>query len=158
MTETLPSEDRVNYVQDYLEDRLHILLGGRCAEKLVLGQVSTGASDDLKQCTRLARRMVTQWGMSKNLGPINFPQHEDHPFLGMEMTQPKDFSDQTAHLIDEEIRELVTRSDTETYQLLSNNRAQLDLLANALLDHETLEQEEIEHLLGTNSIKNHEEN
>ena len=150
MTETLPSEDRVNYLQDFLEERLRILLGGRCAEKLALGQVSTGAADDLKQCTLLARRMVTQWGMNEKLGPVNFPQHEEHPFLGMEMAQPKDFSDHTARLIDEEVQRLVNRSEKETSQLLSDNRTLLDILANALLEQETLEHDEIKKVLGDN--------
>lgn len=147
VTETLPSEDRVNYVQDYLEQRLCIMLGGRCAEKLILGQVSSGAANDLKQCTQLARRMITQWGMSERLGPINFPQHEEHPFLGMEMAQPKDFSDHTARLIDEEVATLVKRSENKSDQLLSDHKRELERLATALLEHETLEADEISLLM-----------
>jgi len=147
MTESLPSEDRVNYLQDYLEERLCILLGGRCAEKLMLNQVSTGASDDLKQCTRLARQMVTQWGMSEGLGPVNFPQHEEHPFLGMDMAQPKDFSDHTARLIDEEVEKLVKRSEQATDELLTKHKTELVRLANGLLEHETLEAEDIKKIM-----------
>ena len=147
MTETLPSEDRVNYVQDYLEERLHILLGGRCAEKLIFGQVSSGAADDLKQCTRLARQMITQWGMSEQLGPVNFPQHEAHPFLGMDMAQAKDFSDYTARLIDEEVEKLVKRSEQITDKLLEEHREELVRLAEGILEHETLEAEDIKKIM-----------
>jgi len=147
VTETQPAEDRLNYLQDFLEERLHILLGGRCAEKLMLGQVSSGAADDLKQCTQLARRMITQWGMSEALGPIFLAQHEEHPFLGMEMTQTKEFSDQTTRLVDEEVEKLVKRCEQETVQLLSKHKADLEKLASELLAQETLEAEAIISLL-----------
>lgn len=147
VTETMPTEDRVNYTQEVLEDRLCVLLGGRSAEKVVFGNVSSGAADDLKQCTRLARRMITQWGMSEKLGPVNFPQHEEHPFLGMEMAQPKDFSDATARLIDEEVESLVKRSETRTLETLQQHRADLDKLADELIAHETLSVEDVKRLL-----------
>lgn len=147
MTETMPTEDRVNYTQEVLEDRLCLLLGGRCSEKVMFGDVSSGAADDLKQCTRLARRMVTQWGMSEKLGPVNFPQQEEHPFLGMEMAQPKDFSDVTARLIDEEVEALVKRCEVRVMETLQQHRADLEKLAEALLAHETLGVDEVKHLL-----------
>ena len=147
VTETMPTEDRVNYTQEFLEDRLCVFLGGRCSEKLVFGNVSSGAADDLKQCTHLARRMITQWGMSEKLGPVNFPQSEEHPFLGMEMTQARDFSDATARLIDEEVENLVKRSETRALELLQQHRADLDKLAEELVAHETLAVDEVRHLL-----------
>ncbi len=147
VTETMPVEDRVNYTQEVLEDRLCMLLGGRSAEKVMFGNVSSGAADDLKQCTRLARRMVTQWGMSEKLGPVNFPQHEEHPFLGMEMAQPKDFSDATARLIDEEVEALVKRSESRTLDILQQNRQHLEKLAEELIAHETLTVDEVRGLL-----------
>jgi len=147
VTETRPREDRLNFNQSYLEQRLRILLGGRCAEKLVYGQLSSGAADDLKQATRLARSMVSQWGMSERLGPVNYPQHEAHPFLGMDMAQPQDFSDKTARLIDEEVESLLKRSERETFKILSDNRQQLERLAQAVLERETLELKDIESLL-----------
>lgn len=150
LTEMLPDEDRLNIVQDYLDARLGVMLGGRCAEKLIFGQLSSGASDDLKQCTRLTRRMFTQWGMNERLGPVNYSQHEEHPFLGMEMAQPKDFSDQTARIIDEEVEKQIKKIEAETYQLLSDHRGQLDSLAMSLLEHETLDAEEVNALLGLN--------
>ncbi len=147
VTETLPKEDRLNFQQRYLEQRLAVLLGGRCAEKLVYGDLSSGAGDDLKQATRLARSMVSQWGMSERLGPVHYPQHETHPFLGMDMAQPQDFSDKTARLIDEEVESLLKRMERETFKLLSEHRPQLDNLANSLLEYETLERQQIEQIL-----------
>lgn len=148
VTETMPEEDRINYTQDYLEDRIAIMLGGRCAEKLTFGEVSSGAADDLKQATRLARRMITSWGMSETLGPVHFPQHEEHPFLGMEMAQPKDFSDQTAKLIDDEVSQLIKRQEKLAVQMLQNHQDDLKRLALALMEKETLDAHEVEQLIG----------
>jgi cell division protease FtsH len=145
-----PAEDRLNYVQDYLEERLGIMLGGRCAEKLMLGSVSSGAADDLKQCTRLARRMITQWGMNERLGPLSLPQSEEHPFLGMDMTKAREFSEHTARIIDEEVEKQIKQSEIETYQLLSDHQEQLECLAKDLLKHETLEADEVKSLLKLN--------
>lgn len=148
VTETMPEEDRVNYTQDYLEDRIAVLLGGRCAEKLIFQQVSSGAADDLKQATRLARKMITNWGMNESLGPVHFPQQEEHPFLGMEMAQPKDFSDQTAKLIDDEVSKLVKQQEQRALTLLKQHQSDLETLANALIEKETLEAAEVEQLIG----------
>jgi cell division protease FtsH len=147
VTETMPAEDRVNYTQDVLEDRLCVLLGGRCAEKVAFGNVSSGAADDLQQCTRLARRMVTKWGMSEKLGPLHFPGNEEHPFLGMEMATNKEFSDATAHTIDMEVESLVRRSEERTLNLLKEKRVDLDKLAHALVANETLSVDEVNALL-----------
>lgn len=148
VTETMPEEDRVNYTQDYLEDRIAILLGGRCAEKTVFDNFSSGAADDLKQATRLARKMVTDWGMSESLGPVNFPQGEEHPFLGMEMAQPKVFSDHTAKLIDDEVSRMVKQQEQNVMKLLQTHRDDLTKLATSLIEKETLDAAEVEKLLG----------
>ncbi|MDY6918779.1 MAG: ATP-dependent zinc metalloprotease FtsH [Pseudomonadota bacterium] len=147
VTETMPAEDRINYTQDVLEDRLCVLLGGRCSERVVFGNVSSGAADDLKQCTSLARRMVTQWGMSQKLGPVHFPVSEEHPFLGMEMAISREFSDVTAHAIDLEVEALVKRSEQRAEKVLQQKRRQLDALAEALVAHETLSADEIKALV-----------
>ena len=147
VTETQPEEDRLNYPQDYLEDKISVLLGGRCAEQICLKGVSTGAADDLKQATRLARSMVSLWGMSKTLGAVSYPQHEEHPFLGMELTQAKDYSDATARLIDEEVEALINRKEKETLELLAANVAKLEQLAACVQEKETMNAEEIEALL-----------
>lgn len=106
-TQQIPEEDRRNLSRKYLLDRVAIMLGGRAAEKLISQDVSSGAGDDLKQATELARRMVCQWGMSEKLGPVAFQKGQPHPFLGREMAEQRDFSERTAWIIDQEIRRIV---------------------------------------------------
>jgi cell division protease FtsH len=146
-TEQIPEEDRHNLKRSYLLNRVAIMLGGRAAEKTVFDDVSTGAGDDLKKATELARRMVCQWGMSEKLGPVSFKHGEPHPFLGRELSEPKDFSEHTARLIDEEIKNIVTQMEVQAEQTLSTNRSKLELLAEQLLKHETLAKEEVENIL-----------
>ncbi len=107
------------------------------------GETSTGAEQDLKQATQLARRMVTQWGMSKKLGPVAFRLGEEHIFLGREMTQQRDFSEHTAELVDGEVGDLVRTIERRVTELLTGKRAQLDALATALLEQETLQKDAI---------------
>lgn len=147
MTEQLPEEDRHNLNQDYLLERLSVLLGGRCAEKIIFGNVSTGAADDLKQATKLAYRMVGQWGMGKNIGPVGYSIGEEHPFLGREITEAKEFSEQTASLLDEEVRTLLKEAEQQTTHILGEHRSRLDALIDALLEKETLQHSEIVDLL-----------
>lgn len=144
VTEQLPAEDRHNYSEDYLRARLAVLLGGRCAERLVLGNVSTGAANDLEQVTRMARMMVAQWGMSDKIGPVHFHIGSEHPFLGYELTQERDFSESTAETIDAEVRRLVTEAEALCGRTLEANRKDLDRLVEALLEHETLDREAID--------------
>ncbi|MBV1916413.1 MAG: ATP-dependent zinc metalloprotease FtsH [Pseudomonadales bacterium] len=147
VTEQMPDEDRHNFTQDYLEERISILLGGRCAERKIFGVVSSGASDDLKQATQLARRMVAQWGMSDAMGPVSFPQSEDHPFLGREMAEPRNFSEQTLTQIDREVTGLLSRCEAITEEVIEKYKADLNKLAEALLERETLDEESIKQLL-----------
>lgn len=149
MTEQLPSEDRHNLNEDYLRERLAILLGGRCAERMLFGSVSTGAADDLKEATRLAYKMVGQWGMGAQTGPVGYSVGEEHPFLGRELSNPREFSEQTAGLLDQEVRDLLKQAEQKTNTLLVSHRDQLQALLNALLEKETLQQEEIDALLAT---------
>jgi cell division protease FtsH len=146
MTEQIPTEDRHNLVQDYLEDKLAILLGGRTAEKLIFRSVSTGAEDDLKQATRLARKMVAQWGMSDSMGPVGYTVFEEHPFLGREMTETKEFSEATAALMDEEVREKLLKAEQVTEALLVQHKALLKSLIKALLVDEVIEDKALEDL------------
>jgi cell division protease FtsH len=148
-TEQMPEEDLHNLRYSYLIDRIGVLLAGRAAEQLVFGEVSSGAENDLKQATRLARRMVSQWGMSEKLGAAAFPRGEEHIFLGREMVQQRDFSEQTAQLIDDEVRALVSDCEQRVRALLEQYRPQLETLAHALLEHETLAADEVAALLGT---------
>ena len=147
VTEQIPEQEHYNLRQSYLRDRIGVMLGGRAAERLVFGEVSSGAEDDLKQATRLARRMLTQWGMSEELGPAAFRRGEEHIFLGREMTQQRDFSEHTAQIIDDEIRRLLQAIEQEVAALLEHDRGPLDALAAALLEKETLEADEIEAIL-----------
>jgi cell division protease FtsH len=146
-TEQIPEEDRHNLKRGYLLDRIAIMLGGRAAEKMMFDDVSTGAGDDLKKATQLARRMVCQWGMSDKLGPVTFKSGEPHPFLGRELTEAKDFSEHTARLIDEEIQRIVTDMEKKAADNLSQNKAKLEALTDELLKRETLTKDEIDEVL-----------
>jgi cell division protease FtsH len=145
-TEQLPAEDRQNVSRRYLKDRIAIMLGGRVAEHIVFGDFTSGAANDLNQCTQLARRMVCHWGMSEKIGPVTYKQGEPHPFLGRELSHPKDFSEYTAKLIDDEVSKIILDMETNAGELLRQNREKLDALANALLENETMTKEEIEAL------------
>jgi cell division protease FtsH len=152
VTEQIPEEDRYNLKRSYLFNRIAILLGGRTAEKIVFDDVSTGAGDDLKKATQLARRMVCQWGMSEKLGPVTFQQGEPHPFLGRELTQDKDFSEHTARLIDEEIQKIVGEMEQKAEETLTNNRYKLEALADGLLNRETLNRDEVDRILADAAV------
>ncbi len=146
-TEQMPEEERYTLPESFLRDRITIMLGGRVAEKIVFGEISSGAEDDLKQATILARRMVSQWGMSEKLGPAAFPRGEEHIFLGREMVQQRDFSEHTAQLIDEEIRELVGDLEKKAHEVLLEHRELLNTLAETLLEKEVLEADQIQALV-----------
>jgi cell division protease FtsH len=147
-TEQVPAIDRHNYSKSYLLGMIAVRLGGRMAEKLFLNDISNGAADDLKNATRLARQMVCQWGMSDNLGPMTFSQAEEDPYLGREITRPRDYSEETARRIDEEVKNLLTEQEQRVTKLLQDNRDLLEKLAAALLENETLEKEQIIEILG----------
>lgn len=147
-TEQSQEEDRNNIQYSYALDRIGVMLGGRISEKLVFGEVSSGAEADLKQATRLARRMVSQWGMNETLGPVAFRHGEEHVFLGREMAQERDYSEHTAQIIDDEVRKLIMSMEDKGEDLLKQHRAQLDALAARLLEKETLGPDEIRQLTG----------
>ncbi|WP_237060537.1 ATP-dependent zinc metalloprotease FtsH [Microbulbifer sediminum] len=146
-TEQIPEEERHSLRASYLYDRIGVMLGGRVAEKIVFGEVSSGAEADLKQATSLAQHMVAQWGMSDRLGPVAYRRGEEHVFLGREIAQQKDFSEHTAQVIDEEVGDLVSRIEKKVQSLLGEHRQQLDALARVLLEKETLEAAEIQAII-----------
>lgn len=146
-TEQLPAEDRHNYGEGYLQTRITVLLGGRCAEKLMLGEMSSGASNDLQQATRLARMMVAQWGMSEAVGPVHFDLGNEHPFLGYELTRSRDYSEATARQIDEEVHRIITSAEDRCMETLTQYRTKLERLVNALLEKETLDRLAIDGVL-----------
>src|ERR1700693_1032316 len=147
LTQQLPADDKDNYSRDYLVNRITILVGGRAAEEIVFQQQTTGAGDDLEKATEMARKMVCEWGMSDKMGPLTFGKAEEHVFLGREMSRPKDYSEETAVLIDSEIKRIVTDCASRARQLLESNLEKLHVLARALLERETLGGEEITRLL-----------
>jgi cell division protease FtsH len=147
-TEQLPEEDRYNLSREYLLARVAIMVGGRAAEKIMFGDLTSGAGDDLNNATELVKRMVCQWGMSEKIGPVTFNHGKAHPFLGREIAEQKDFSEHTARVIDEEVRRMITEMEDKATGLLEDNKPQLKKLAETLLEQETLEEAEIAQILG----------
>ena len=123
-------------------------MGGRAADRLVYNQPFSGHESDLKNATQLARYMVTHWGMSERLGPVAYRTSEEHPFLGKEIQEYREFSEETAHVIDEEVARILHDAANRANTLLSDNRDQLDKLAHALAEHEVLDDREIEAIIG----------
>ncbi|MGH7414861.1 MAG: ATP-dependent zinc metalloprotease FtsH, partial [Candidatus Rokuibacteriota bacterium] len=121
LTQQLPADDKYNYSRDYLINRITILLGGRAAEEIVFQQQTTGAGDDLEKATDMARKMVCEWGMSDRMGPLTFGKGEEHIFLGREVARPKDFSEETAVLIDSEIKRIVVESAARARHMIESN-------------------------------------
>jgi cell division protease FtsH len=142
-----PQEERHNYSKKQLEDRLCHAMGGRAAERIVFEHLTTGAANDLEQATNIARSMVTRFGMSDKLGPLTFGKKEEMVFLGRELSTHKDYSEQTAELIDQEVREIVERADQMAVKLLRENLDQLHVLANTLLERESLDGDEMDRVL-----------
>jgi cell division protease FtsH len=138
---------------DYFKARLTYAMGGRAADRLVYNQSYSGQEDDLRQATRLARYMVTHWGMSDRLGPISLRVGEEHVFLGKEIQEPRDFSEGTAQIVDEEVQRLVREADDRAYEILQKNRGQLDLLVEALVQKEELLRDEIDELLRNGNVE-----
>jgi cell division protease FtsH len=147
VTEQVPGEDHYNYSRSYLLARLAVMLGGRTAEEIALVEITTGAENDLVEATRLARRMVTRWGMSE-LGLIAFQADEEQPFLGYELAQGRDYSEATAARIDEQVQQLLEERHQTVHDLLADARPMLESLVQALLREETIDQEQLMQILG----------
>jgi cell division protease FtsH len=152
VTQYLPEEDRFNYNRSQILAKLDSIMGGRSAERLAFGELSVGAAEDLKQATRLARLMVTQFGMSERVGPVFFRASEEHPFLGREMSELRDHSEHTAQVIDEEVARILRDSDDRAYRLLEKHRDDLERIAEALIEREVLTEAELEELVGKRVI------
>ena len=147
MTEQIPGEERHNLSLSELQARLAVMLGGRTAEELVFGEVTTGAENDLVEATRLARRMVTRWGMSK-LGLVAFKSDEQQPFLGYEITQGRDYSEATSARIDQEVLRILQEAHDGVRRCLTDSRKRLDRLVETLLHEETVGSDELQRILG----------
>ena len=154
MTLALPERDRYGFSKKELKARLMMMFGGRVAEEIIFGKenVTTGASDDIRQATDLARRMVTEWGMSDKLGPLRYHDNEEEVFLGHSVTQRKNISDATAKIIDEEIRRLVEGGENSARKIITEGIDDLHKLAKGLLEYETLSGEEIEAVLNDQPV------
>jgi len=147
VTQQLPIDDKYTYSKDYLLKALAILLGGRAAEEIALNHTTTGAGNDLERATDLARKMVTEWGMSEKLGPLTFGKKVEQIFLGREIAQHKDYSEKTAVDIDEEVKRIILDAYGTAKSLLTENRDLLEMLAKELLEKETLDGSEIDALI-----------
>ena len=139
MTINRPQEDRDHVSQRRLEETLSTLLGGRCAEETALGSVCTGAVSDLQRATQIARDMVTKYGMSEKLGYATFTTGHDEVFIGRSMAQAKPYSEQTAALIDQEVKALLDRAYAKCREILGRDRDKLETVAQFLLEHETMD-------------------
>jgi cell division protease FtsH len=147
-THQLPKEERHTLPEDYLRDRLAVTLGGRSAEKELLGSVSSGADDDIRQVTALARAMVGRWGMSSDIGPVDLRDSEEHPFLGREIAQPRRFSEASAQAVDQAVRGLLHDAEEQALAVIRGHRQALERLIALLEERETLHREQIEQCLG----------
>lgn len=153
LTQQLPLDDKYTYTKDYLLTSITILLGGRSAEELVLKDRTTGAGNDLERATELARKMVCEWGMSDELGPLTFGKKEEQIFLGREIAQHRDYSEETAIKIDQEVNKIVTSSYEKAKRLIIENVNALHRLASALLEKESLDGKEIDEIIfGNNTL------
>ena len=153
-----PSEDRMEsglYSRSYLQNQMAVALGGRIAEEIIFGEeeVTTGASNDLQQVTKVARQMITRFGMSDRLGPVALGRQNGNVFLGRDIASDRDFSDETAAAIDEEVRNLVDQAYRRAKEVLTNNKYILDKLAEMLVEKETVDSDELQELLATNDVK-----
>ena len=146
VTQQLPVDDKHNYSRDYLNDQIAILLGGRLAEELTNGNITTGAGNDLDRATEMARRMVCEWGMSKSIGPLTYGKKEEQVFLGRDFAQSQDYSEGTAIRIDQEIKRIVTDNYERARELLSSHKDELLRIAEELLIREVLDADQVTRL------------
>jgi cell division protease FtsH len=147
VTQYTPLDDRYNYSKEYLESQLITALGGRAAEEVAIGRITTGAENDLQRVTGIARQMVTRWGMDERLGPISFSERED-PFAGTALaTGSREYSERTASIIDEEVNKIVKRAYDRAVGLLTEHRETLNRIANALRLYETLDAKQLRQIM-----------
>ena len=149
----LPIDEKHGYTREYIEGRLAILMGGRAAEELIFNELTTGAGNDIEQATKIARKMVCEWGMSDVLGPMTFGKKNEEIFLGREIQSHRDYSEATARMIDEEVVRIVRKAKGKAQRVLKDNIEQLHNLSKALLEHETIDGDEVQVVMGGKQIK-----
>ena len=147
ITQQLPIDEKHTYPKDYLLNNISVMMGGRAAEELVLNSPTTGAGNDIERSTEIARKMVCEWGMSEKLGPLTFGKKEEEIFLGREFAQHRDYSEETARVIDDEVKTIVSQSYEKAKEIISANVAILHKLANTLLEKEVLDGNQIETII-----------
>ncbi|WP_026986068.1 ATP-dependent zinc metalloprotease FtsH [Fodinicurvata fenggangensis] len=155
VTMSLPERDRLGFAKREIEAKLAMMFGGRVAEELIYGaeNVTTGAGNDIQQATNLARRMVTEWGMSEKLGPLRYNENQDEVFLGHSVARHQSISEATAQMIDEEVRRIIDDSEKKAHEILTEHRDDLHKLAKALLEYETLTADEVNKVLNDEPIE-----
>jgi cell division protease FtsH len=152
LTMQLPTDEKHNYSREYLMDQIAILMGGRIAEELTLGSITTGAGNDLERATELARRMVCEWGMSSNMGPLTFGKKEEQIFLGREIAQHQDYSEDTALRIDKEVKRIVTDNYARAQELITAHKQQILDMADALLQREWLDGDQVRRIVAGQAL------
>jgi cell division protease FtsH len=153
VTQQLPIDDRHNYTREYLESTLSVMMGGRVSEKMFMNVLTTGAGDDLNKATDMVRKMVCDWGMSDKLGPLTFGRREQEIFLGRDIMQHKDYSEETAELIDQELKRFAREAYERAEQVVGSNKDALERVALALLEYEVLDGEEVGSLVKGASVE-----
>jgi cell division protease FtsH len=147
VTYSLPGEDKHSYSKTYLLDRICVMMGGRVAEEMIFNSQTTGAASDIKQATDIVRKLVCDYGMTEELGPLSYGEKNEQIFLGREISRHRDFSDKTAEMIDALMQRIIMEQLDRSKKILTDHRTQLDLLANALIEHELLDREEVNKVL-----------
>jgi cell division protease FtsH len=149
ITMFLPEQDRYSFSKRRLNSQISSLFGGRIAEESVFGKdaVTTGASNDIERATELARNMVTKWGLSDRLGPLTYTEEDGEVFLGRSVTQHKQVSDETAHVIDEEVRKIINENYQRAEQVIKEKREILDAMADALMKYETIDESQLKEIM-----------
>jgi len=147
LTQQLPTEEKHNYTKEQIESRIAVCMGGRIAEDIVFGEISTGAQNDIEQATEMARQMGCEWGMSEALGPLTYGKKEEQVFLGKEFNRHQDYSEDTALKIDAEIKRIVSEQYQRAQKTIVANKKALEKIADALLEHEVLDGEQIKQIL-----------
>jgi cell division protease FtsH len=148
LTQALPIDERRTYSRTYCQNQLAYMLGGRAAEKLVLGDLSTGAGNDIEKATKLARKMVCEWGMSDKLGPLTYGEKQEEIFLGREIGMHRDYSEETAREIDEEVKKIIDQAGERAETIIKKKIKKLKILAQKLLEREILTGDEVEEIIG----------
>ena len=152
LTQQLPVDEKHNYTREFLFDQIAILMGGRIAEDICLGSVTTGAGNDLERATDLARKMVCEWGMSPEMGPLTFGKKEEQIFLGREIAQHQDYSEDTAVKIDQEVRRIVSENHDRARDALMGRREALSRIADELLTREVLDGEQVKRIVAGEAV------